>query len=468
MLRRPVHDSPSREFSALQKPLENFRAKTRRLTIHPTEQAVLWLVSAHLIVLPWFLGSMWPKAQFTSLGLALAGFVVALLPRNYTEEHTGSGSFRLLTWPKLVKFPLFWIGLLFLGYVALQGLNPVWSWQTDGRSFWMKQNPDHNPWLPRGIEAPFARWSPWRMLVIYSAAWLTVCTLWIGLTRRRSLQILLMVLGLNGLLLAIFGIAQRLFGNGKIFWFFDSPNSSFFASFVYKNHAGAYLLLTLAVTVGLAGWFYLRGLRRLEKSNPSGVLAFFATCIAVSILTSYARGATLTMLVFLSVCIVGFIIHQVRQPAENRKHVVLIVLVLVFGYFLKTGFEALRSKEAWDRIRAGVMREDLSLEAREGATKTALKMLEENWTTGVGAGAFRHLFPIYTHRYPKNFPEGGNRLFWEHAHNDIVQIPIELGAGGMALVLLGFGYWGVRLLRSYFWENPLSSAVVFGAGLLVL
>jgi O-antigen ligase len=306
------------------------------------------------------------------------------------------------------------------------------------------------------------------MLVIYASAWLTVCAIWVGFTRRRSVQVLFMVLAGNGLALGLFGIAQRLIGNGKMYWFFESPNPSFFSTFIYKNHAGAYLDLTLAASCGLAAWYYLRGLRRLEKSNPSGVLVFFSTCIAVSVLTSYARGATLVMLVFLLASIGGFVLHQIRAPSGNRKPIVVVVLVLIFGFFLKTGLEAVRSKEAWDRLKTGVMREDLSLEFRERATKASLEMLEETWKAGVGAGSYRFIFPIYQHRFPDLVvTKEGQRMFWEHAHNDIVQTPIELGLAGTLILLAGFGWYLLALVRSYFWENPLSASVALGLILML-
>jgi O-antigen ligase len=467
MLAGLVDESFSRENSPPLTPLDAFRTKAPRLKIHPVEMATLWAVAIHLVFLPWALGTMWPWTQIVSLGLATIGFVCCLLPRTYTQEHTRAAPFRMYTARKLIRFPVFWLGLLLLGYIATQALNPAWTYETNGHAAWMRRI-DFNHWLPRGVEAPFARYNPWRMLIIYSATWLTVCTVWVAFTRRRTVQLLLITLGINGVLLAAFGIVQRVTGNGKIYWFVESTNVSFFSTFVYKNHAAAYLLLTLIVTCGLAAWYYIRGLRRMEKSNPSGVLAFFATFIAVSILTSYARGATLTMLVFLLVCIVGFLIHQLRQPSENRRPVVMIVLMLVFGFFLKVGSDALRTKEAWDRIRAGVMRQDTALAAREKATEAAAEMLREQWRFGVGSGAFRHLFSIYQHRHPDLVATpDGRRQFWEHAHNDVIQFPIELGAFGTAVIAASFGFYLLRLVRSYFWENPLSTSVVFGGGLLV-
>jgi hypothetical protein len=456
-----------RNLTDLQKPLEHFRAKTRRLKVHPAEMAVLWVVCIHLVFLPWALGTMRPWAQIISLCLAGLSLILGLLPRSYTEEHTGSSSFRLLTFPKLLKFPLFWLGLALLGLVTIQAYNPAWAFMSDGKIFWSQQVPNQE-WLPPGGEADLKDWGPWRMLQIYTSAWLTLCSIWVAFTRRRTVQILLTTLAVNGLLLALFGIAQRVIGNGKMFWVFESPNPAFFASFIYKNHGAAYLNLTLAVGCGLAAWYYLRGLRRMEKSNPSGVFVFFATCIAVSVLTSYARGATLVMLVFLLCSIGAFVVHQITMPSENRKPLVLVVLLLVFGFFLKTGLEAVSSQEAWDPLKSGQNRQDLVWEVREHATAASLEMLQENWKLGIGAGGYRLIFPIYQHRHPDLVEYKGQRILWEHAHNDILEFPIELGATGVALLLAGLGWLIFALMRSYFWDNALSATVVLGLlGILV-
>ncbi len=455
-----VDPFPLSDFSELQKPLDHFRAKTKRLKMHPLEILVVCIVAAHLVFLPWAIGAMAMWSQFVSLGFAVVGFIFALLPRNYREDHTGSNTFRLVMWPRLAKFPIFWLGLTLLAYVTAQGLNPAWTYVQEGKGWWMQRIP-HHEWLPKGVQVPFERWGPWRMLVIYASIWLTVCSIWVGFTRRRALQALFIVIATNGVLLAFFGIAQRLLGNGKMFWFWDSPNASFFSSFIYKNHGGTYLVLSLAVTCGLAAWYYLRGLRRLEKSNPAGLFAFFATCTAIAILISYARGATVTMLAFLTVCVAVFIGHQLMMKNTTRKPLVAVVLMIIFGFFLKTGLEALNSREAWTRLKQGMAREDMSLEAREWATSASLDMFKDNWKGGIGAGSFKFLFPIYQHRDPRL---SSTPQFWEHAHNDVVQTPIELGLTGMVLVMAMAGYLVFALMRSFFWENPLSGCTVLGAG----
>ena len=423
---------------------------------------MLAVVAAHLIFLPWALGTMRPWAQFVSAALALAGLVVALLPRHYTGEHTAAEPFRLHLWPKLVRFPIFWIGLALLGYVAAQGFNPAWIHRTDGQNWWMEKIP-HQAWLPAGVSVPFEQWSQWRLLLIYASAWLTVCTVWIAFTRRRTLRHLLIAVALNGTLLALFGLVQQQLGNGKIFWHVTSPSLWPFASFIYKNHAGTYLNLTLAVTGGLAAWYYARGLRRLEKSDPGVVFGFFALCIAVGVIASLARGATVAMVSFVLFGAVAFVAHQFRIPRASRRPLVTAAMFAVFGTFLASGVFALRNGEALSRLAKGVTQQDTALAARQLATTAALEMLDEHWVRGVGAGSFRFLFTTYQARYPELVVHNGEQRFWEHAHNDLVQFPIELGAAGTGLVLLAGGYWLVALGRARGWRNPPAAATMAGA-----
>ncbi len=449
-------------------PVEQFRGPSKRLAIHPLENALLWVVGAHLVILPWALGTVRLPAQIISLVLSSFGFLLCLLPRNYTAEHTGGPSIRLSPVPRLLKFPIFWFGLGLLGLIVIQALNPAWEYQSNGKLWWMRRV-SYATWLPHGVRAPFtqppgiALFGPWRMLVIYASAFFTVCAIWVGFTRRRTLQRLFLVLAANAVALSIFGLAQRLLGSTKIFGFIDSVNPLFFSSFIYKNHAGAYLFLGLSIACGLGGWYYVRGVRRLEKSSPAGLFAFFMTCIAVSVLVSYARGATLTMLVYLCVVVAVFIYYQWRLPAVARSPVITIALLLVFGFFLKTGMTALHSELAWDRLRQAFARDDLAIDSRETAFRASWDMFRDYWGLGAGSGSFPFVFP----KYQQYYPSIATHQFWPHVHNDVLEIPLELGIPGMLLIVPGFAFWALVLLRNYAWENPLSSAVILGCVSLI-
>lgn len=443
-----------------------FRARTRRVSLHALERLLLVVASVHLVAYPWALGGMHLWSQWPSLVLSALALGVALWPRVYTDEDGGENVFKLVMWPKLLRFPIFWVGLVLLAYIACQGFNPAWKFNQNERGAWWMTAIDHLRWLPSGVDVPLQRGGQWRSLIVYASIWMTLCALWVGITRRRSLQILFTAIAANGIALALFGLLQRLLGNGKIYWFYESSNPSFFSSFIYKNHAGAYLNLTLATACGLSGWYYLRGLRRMEKSNPAGIFAFFATFIAINVLISYSRGATMVMLLFLAGAIIAFLVHQFTAPSALRRPIVMITLVLLFGYFLKTGLDALNTGEAWSRFRHAFTANDISARSREVANMASLDMLKDYWVKGVGGNSFRFIYSIYQQHYPEIYGQGGKmQMWWEYAHNDILQFPIEFGVFGLLAPLFAVGWLLVRLLRHFFWDNPLSLCLMYGLAL---
>jgi hypothetical protein len=448
--------------------LEHFRTEQKRRPLHPLETSLLAVIALNLCFLPWALGGMPFWSQVVSGILSFLSLILSLVPRDYDNATSGQAPFRLHTWPKLLRFPAFWLGLALLALVLIQALNPAWTYETDGKSWWMRRI-DHIDWLPTGVRAPFKIAGPWRGLILYSSVWATVCALWIGFTRRRTVQILFSVLAANGFALASIGLLQKLLGADKILWSITPPSgAAHFSTFIYRNHAGAYLNLILVLVCGTAAWYYVRGLRRLEKSNPSGIFAFAATCVASSIMVSYSRGSTLVMLIFVTTAVIGFAIHHFRSPPALRRPVVLIVLVLLFGYFAKTGWDALNSGEAWTRLTTIFTTDDASREERRLASIATSEMLGDHWKTGAGAESFRFMFPAYQQRYPQILSSGGVRMLWQNAHNDILQYPAELGIGGASILMGILGYWMLALVRSRFWRNPLAVTLVFGLGLMLV
>ena len=63
---------------------------------------------------------------------------------------------------------------------------------------------------------------------------------------------MLFILTVNALLLAVMGTFQKLAGApGLYFGLQPSPNEAFFATFIYHNHWGAFILLSTAAALGL-------------------------------------------------------------------------------------------------------------------------------------------------------------------------------------------------------------------------
>lgn len=432
----------------------------KRVSLHPAERVLIILVLIHLIFLPWALGTMRLWAQIISIVLAALIFIVALIPRSYTDENSRTGSHYLSMLPRLLRFPLFWIGALLLIYIAIQGLNPAWRYVSTDQGWWMTRITYIN-WLPHGTESPLDWANPWRALMIYGSAWLLMCSLWIGITRRRALQVILVGLVSNGLLLAIVAAAQRLTGTNKILWFVDSPNQ-IWGTFFYRNHGAAWFGLMVSLFCGLAFWHYLKALRTFAKSSPAALYGFLSFLMIVIVIAGYSRGAVISTLLFLGLFIITFLVRQFTLPAYPQKNVITVFLILLVAGFTFFGLQGLNAKNTWDRMEQLFEGETKTMAARRSATQATFDMWKASPWLGHGAHSFRFIFPVYQQHYPTIWKAGKRRLYWEHAHNDIAQTSAELGIVGVSFIVLGWLWALGRFVRTRAWANPLSITLLLG------
>lgn len=440
----------------------------QRPPLHLLERIFLGIILVQLVFLPWAWGTMHPRNQVIALGLGLLALGVALVPRRYDEEHAGGREFRLNPWPRLLRFPLFWIGLLLLGYIVIQGWNPSWVWERDERFWWLRRVNDI-AWLPTSVDSPFERFNLWRQLMIYAIGWVTVCGLWIGVTRRKSLHILLGVLAANALILAVVGFVHRASGAGKLLWLREFPGAGSFASFVYRNHAGGYFGLLGFVAFGLAVWHYFDGRKRLARSTPSAVWLLVSLFLLGAVVFSLSRGATISVAVFGLGAVIALLI--LRLTTTTRSTTPVLVNVMIAAVILGTVGFVVREvdfTEVQNRFAtlSKLQANDPSVVARRLAREAALEMYGDYWLRGVGAGGFRFLFPNYARKHPEIHLDG--HLQWQHAHIDWLQIPIELGLAGVILITTGVGWAGIAWVRAGGWRHPLALMIVIGLGQILL
>jgi O-antigen ligase len=449
--------------------IEQFRSERPSLPIHPAEKWLLVILGVHLCFLPWALGTMHLWSQLVSLGLGLCGFIVALLPRASEDELGRPTSLRMAMWPWLMRFPIFWLGLALLLYVLGQALNPSWRYEQDA-TFWWLVRIKNVAWLPTSIDAPFAKSNAWCQLIVYSAAWLVVCSAWVGLTRRRSWRVLLSVLTANALLLGGLLAFQRLSNTSQLPWPLIEliPRAGLTSSFVYHNHAGAYLGLVAFCAVVLAVWGYDHSVRKMEKSSPAPVLALAAIFIAGSIPFTLSRAASFIFSGMILIFAVWWSLRYRRRRShvtgvDFRAKLALVVFVGLFVLYIGWNLDFSSINSRFDVLLKDPSNEIKSrLEARDAG----MTMLADNGWRGVGAGCFRHLFPVYVRRYPDIY-EGGH-LFWEHLHNDWLEVSIELGAAGILFVLGMAGYWlRLFLRRRAFWHFSIVPMLFGCAGTLI-
>lgn len=464
-------DQSSRSTSAIHR----FRNTERQQVLHPYEKALLVVTGSALVFLPWALGGMPRWAQWISLGLSCVAFVLAILPRTYDDHLTRGPSFRLRMLPRLWRFPFFWLGLAYFALVLIQIANPAWTYIEKDRSWWM-ESLEHIAWLPHGVEgAPFRYGNPWRVLLIHGFVWLLVCAIWVGLTRRRGARWLLMTIALNGVVLATIAILQRLTGTDRLLWFWQPPASYFVATFIYKNHAGIFFALMVALCAAFAWWHADRASRRLTKSHPGLLFSFLAVVVAIALLFTYARASTTLGFGYLAVIGIAYLIHARFRRAGGAPPLVNAVTTLLCAAFLALCAYSLNIERVWAKF-GRLFDEDktVSIEHRQLATRAAIDMGNDSPVFGHGAGSFRWVFPQFQRNYPEIFLTTGwanrkqvqRRLVWEHAHNDYAELFAEWGWTGVAFAAALLSFIVVAARRAAVHAQP-AMFILLGGTLLV-
>lgn len=446
--------------------LKAFRGEMRApVPIHPLERALVIAATVHLAFLPWAIGTRDVWSQFTVLGLALVCFVLSLLPRRYEGEYAPEGPYGIRTFPRLLRFPVFWLGLVFVGYVLTQALNPSWTRMSSGVVWWLESR-DHISWLPTSVEAPVARMNAWRMLSVYASIWLLVCALWIGLSRRTAVMGLLTALVANGALLALVAVLQKVTRATEVLWFIKVPVKHPVGTFVYENHAGAYFNLLIVVAVGLMAWHLVRGQRRLVRSSPAPVYALAAILSGMVVFISNSRAS---MILLIAYVVGGALLYgcwRLFNRDEHGSRTVSILVACVTLSFVGAGAVYLNLGKSIDQLNALFSNSTKDyIDFRISARDATFDLFKEKPLTGWGAGSFRHAFPEKQQNYPAIFRANNRQvLFWDHAHNDYAQALAELGILGLSLPVLALGWLAVRLCRLGGLGQPAFLLTVLGLG----
>lgn len=415
------------------------------------------LVALNASFLPWAFGGVDAWSQWVSLALATASLVVALLPRS--SSHEGVLGDIASPWRRLRRFPLFWAGLLLLGYVVVQALNPAFRYYDDAQGWWLRRL-EHLTWLPSGMIVPYQDMNPWRALVVWGAAWATLCAVYVGITRRSSLGALLIAMTANAFLFSLFGIVQKASGTLEVYGTRVVEFHYFFGAIIYKNQAAAYLSLLAFFALALT----LRAFRKSAGASPlSVVFLLFAIAIIAGLLLTYSFSGVALFSVALAAALGIALLSWKKASGPARSFTPLVVVIGVLVISAASIGTAVGHEQIAQKVR--------ELSAGEGAhsTKTRMlaaeagwKMLQDEWLLGWGAGCFRYGFTKYQHAVPELTQWRYLHLRWEHVHNDWLETAIELGVVGLLPLLCGGVWWFRQTLRLGAWRDPLLQPILCG------
>lgn len=375
------------------------------------------------------------------LQIAALGLIVALLWRRdapLPREARGliwiAGTFVILTLVTLIPLPpSLWTGLPYRDEIAT--------------GFELIGMPA--PSLPLSLAPPATIWSLLALLPP-AAVFLLVVSL-SNEERRRLAMPLLTVAGLS----IVLGAFQLLGGTESPLRPYAITNSGspvgFFAN---VNHEGTLLLCSLPFVAFLAG----RAAGRRSRSKRSGgaiISVALGLFLAVGIAIS---GSSAGYGLFLPTALASLLIYRravvgrLAWPWTAGMAVVLLVFAVA----------ALRGPLSSEAFAGDLSDQPTSRRVLAATTTQAIK---DSFPVGTGLGTFATVYRRYEN------PDRVTRQYANHAHNDYLEIVLELGLAGLLLILAFIAWWAMALVRVWRSEVPgaaLARAASVAIGVVLL
>ncbi|MBF0631458.1 MAG: O-antigen ligase family protein [Magnetococcales bacterium] len=280
-------------------------------------------------------------------------------------------------------------------------------------------------WRPISLD-PHLTLTAWLKGMAYLAVfWLTLVTT----TTRPRLRLLAITIFCCGTLQALWGILS---GNML-------SSMGLHGTFVNRNHFAGFLELTIPVGFGLlVAWLDHQSMRNRPTWGESlqhalhalgtgkGMVSILLVTQFLALFLSRSRGGSAALLC--SLFIVTLMTNQRMHKSSREQRLILPLLLVSVVAGAWFGLEHLV-----ERMLATTLQQ---LDRWEIAVSVT-GLIRDYFLVGVGAGAFATIFSMY--RNP-----GLTGEFYDHAHNDHLELIAEQGLLGYLLLALAMAYsWRV-------------------------
>jgi O-antigen ligase len=393
-----------------------------------------------------------PIAWFGTLGLFLT--VAALRDRSTWRD----GWTRPLAWA--------WPVIAFNVFVLLGCLNPSFR----EVRFESEINYAHvggRPGWPSVVRPDLALPALWRFDVL----WLAGLNLALIIRQRHALRWLLIVMVVNAAVLAVFGTMQKLAqAKGIFFDAVPSPQVYFFASFVYHNHWGAFMLLMLPCCLALI-WHHGRRQSVRDFFHGPGFSGLVVVLLlAVTVPLSGSRSSTLLLILLFSTAFLLWLIKFIFQRRHSQESIagpifgaVTAVVLGVAAIWFVAG-ETIASRVSKSREQFAEMRARGTVGDRAELYRNTWRMAQAKPWFGWGMASYPQ---VYTRFFNTRAPRDKLPIFYNDAHNDWLQALAEHGFVGSALLALAV-ILPLRRLRGRHILSPIPGHLLAGCALILL
>jgi len=235
----------------------------------------------------------------------------------------------------------------------------------------------------------------------------------------------------------VVGALQVASGPTSAWYFYPITNTGAVGFFANGNHMATLLLAAVPFVPALL----LSGKSQQRLRGKSAATVTIAIAVLGLILIGIALNRSLAALLLVLPVLLA---TGLMIPVGWRLRWVAVPLV-VLGL---AGAVAALSSNPLNSTSASSAKE-FSLQSRQHIWRTTAAAIAETFPVGTGLGSFQQVY-----RLQEN-PDRVDATYVNHAHNDYLELALELGLPGILLMLAFFAWWGRRLAQ--IWSSNLSS-----------
>jgi tetratricopeptide (TPR) repeat protein/O-antigen ligase len=280
--------------------------------------------------------------------------------------------------------------------------------------------------LTLGTLAPSHTTSALLVFLTYAGAYVLVIHL---IRTRPQLDRLVTTLLILGGLLAFLGLLDYLVRDVWLLWWRNTAGTGRLSgTFANPDHFGAWLTMLIFLGIGAllarrgsaGGTSSFRRLLRSPAKREEAVRRYLPSIalvtMAVALIFTLSRGAVVSALISLLM-----VLALLRALSRIRRSLAMVgaLLVVTAGYAAWIGFQPFLER-VWHADYTG----------RWVQTLSSLPILRSYPLLGVGLGTYQD---IYLRYQPAVLNPG--RVYYTYAHNDLLQVVLELGVLGTVLIL---------------------------------
>jgi O-antigen ligase len=247
----------------------------------------------------------------------------------------------------------------------------------------------------------------------------------------ERLRKLFWVLSVNGAVMGVESILQRLDGTPDLLFFMPTHENrqafSQFGPYAYRSTAAQYFNLLWPVSLAL-WWNFERAARRgLSDSKAFGLRArnLILVCAMIMAACPIIAASRVGAVITVTNLVVAAAVLWSAQRGENRrtKAGIVLAVAVVLGFSAVVGWDKLGPRFEKGEFEVG-------LELRNSMYKMAGPMADDCPLFGTGPGTFGPLFQLYRPDTAEYWPA--------QLHNDWLETLITFGVLGSVLIALAF------------------------------